>query len=57
MPAVCPQEWTSAHHASAFACWEKNQAACVVLEEGWSQLVKVCLLITALGSYLLASLV
>lgn len=51
MPAVCPQECTSAHHASAFACWGKNQAACLVLEKGgiWSQLVKVCLLITALG--------
>lgn len=58
MPAVCPQEWTSAHHASAFACWGKTQAACVVLEEGgiWSQLVKVCLVIAALRSHLPASL-
>lgn len=35
MPAVCPQEWTSAHHASAFACWGKKQAACVVLGRRW----------------------
>lgn len=46
MPAVCPQEWTSAENASAFSCCGKNQSLCVVLEEGgiWSQLVKVSLL-------------
>lgn len=46
MPAVCPQEWTSAENASAFSCCGKNQSLCVVLEEGgiWSQLVKVSFL-------------
>lgn len=46
MPAVCPQEWTSAENTSAFACCVKNRSACVVLEQGgiWSQLVKMSLL-------------
>ena len=45
MPAVCPQEWTSAENASAFSCCGKNQSVCVVLEGRgiWSQLVKVSL--------------
>lgn len=45
MPAVCPQEWTSAENSSVFSCSGKNQSVCVVLEEGgiWSCLVKVSL--------------
>lgn len=46
MPAVCPQEWTSAENASVSSCCGKNQSVCVILEEDgiWSQLVKVSLL-------------